>query len=255
VASWAVTFVAAFWILAKRERMLCFDRPRIAEVLDSWGRILHVGLPAAGTNLVAPVSMAVLTRIVAVHGDYAVAAFGVGTRIEALALIGVTSLGAALGPFVGQNFGAKNCARIRAAVRYSFIASMLYGLGMALLLALAAGPLARAFNDQPQVQAYTLEYLRLVPISYGLFGFALLVGSTFNAVNRPLNSALLAVVRLLVLAVPLAWAFGRVWGPTGVFAAACLANLGVGGLAWWLVRRFVDDAEERFEAEQPVPAT
>ena len=72
VISWSVTFVAAFWILARREKMLCFDRPPLSAVWASWRRILYVGLPAIGTNVVMPLSMALITRIVADQGEASV---------------------------------------------------------------------------------------------------------------------------------------------------------------------------------------
>jgi len=234
VVSWAATFAAAIWLLGWRERMLEWAWPRLRTVLDSWRRILHVGLPAAATNLLVPVSGAVLTRMVADHGEDAVAAFGVGARLEGVAMVGIFALATALTPFVGQNHGAARPDRVRAAIRFSVLAALLWGVGAALLLALLAQPLARAFNDQPEVVAATVLYLLLVPFSYGGFGVAILVNSAYNALGRPLTSAALIVLRMFVLAIPVAWLGSRWFGLAGVLAGMAAANV-LAGLAALLV--------------------
>lgn len=119
VISWFITFFAAFYVLIRREKMIAFERPTLKDVLTSWKQILHVGLPAAGNNILVPISAAVITRWVSSYGDTAVAAFGVGSRLESLALIGISAMSTAVTPFVGQNFGAHQCERIRAGLRFA----------------------------------------------------------------------------------------------------------------------------------------
>ena len=55
------------------------------------------------TQLLFPISNAFLTRIAADLGEATVAAFGVGTRIESIAMIGYMALSSVLIPFFGQN--------------------------------------------------------------------------------------------------------------------------------------------------------
>ena len=127
VVSWGVTFTASLWILGKREGMIrlpVFDPKR---TFDSWKQILYIGVPAAGTNVMEPLSMAVITRMISEYGEEAVAALGVGGRLEALSLIGLWGLSMAMTPFVGQNFGAGNYDRIRAALRFGSKFSLVWG--------------------------------------------------------------------------------------------------------------------------------
>ncbi|NIQ44145.1 MAG: MATE family efflux transporter, partial [Pseudomonas stutzeri] len=49
---------------------------------SSWAHLLHVGLPAAGTNVIIPASTAVVVAIIAEFGHEAVAGFGAASRIE-----------------------------------------------------------------------------------------------------------------------------------------------------------------------------
>ena len=127
VVSWGVTFTASLWILGKREGMIRLPIFDPKHSFDSWRQILHIGIPAAGTNMMEPLSMAVITRMISGYGKEAVAAFGVGGRLEALSLIGIWALSMAMTPFVGQNFGAGNSDRIRGALRFGL--KILTGVG------------------------------------------------------------------------------------------------------------------------------
>ena len=239
VASYTVSMSVAFWILGWREKMLTFEAPQVKHVLRSWKDILHIGLPAAGTNLLTPLAAGAVTRLVSGYGPHAVAAYGVGTRVEALSMMGIFALTAAITPFVAQNLGAGNGERIRETLRFVVRASIVWGGGVAVLLALVAEPLARIFNDDPEVVAMTARYFRVVPLSYAAFGIALLVASMFNSMQMPLKATWLAALRLAVLAIPLAWLGSTLWDLPGLFLGIAVANLTMGFVAGLYARREV----------------
>lgn len=242
VISWTVTFGAAFWLL-RRNDMLEFRFPAMGQLIDSWRRILRIGLPAAATNLLVPVSSGLLTRIVATHGTAAVAAYGVGLRLESLGMIGVFAMSTAITPFVGQNFGAHACDRVRQAVRYTASLAWKYGLGAALLFGLGAWVIAIAFSDDPDVRQLVRVFLWVLPFSWGAYGLAIIVNSVYNAMDRPLRSSALIVLRLFGLTLPLAWAGSYLYDVVGVFAGLAIANLTIGVVAYLSIRSFLHLAE------------
>ncbi len=229
-----LTLVAALLVLHYRERVLIWQWPILSELLDSWRAVLHVGLPAAATNMVNPISTAIITALLAGFGAEAVAAFGVATRIEALALMVIMALAASVGPFVGQNWGARRYARVFEALRLASLFSIGWGLLVAVLLALTGPSLAGLFDDHPQVVAIASLYLLMVPVSYGGNGVIMVSGAVFNALGQPLRATVVTLARWLLLYIPLAFIGGRLYGVAGVFAAACFSNLavGVGAFLW-----------------------
>ena len=74
--------------------------------LASARAVLHVGAPAAGTNVIIPVSTGVVVWMLATHGEATVAGFGAATRVESLALVIFYAMSSMIGPFAGQNHGA-----------------------------------------------------------------------------------------------------------------------------------------------------
>jgi putative MATE family efflux protein len=239
VGSRALTLVAALYILARRERMLSFERPALAEVLASWRSILHIGLPAALTNLIMPASLALVTRLVASFGVAAVAGFGVATRLEMIPIMFIHALGSVLVPFVGQNSGAGEVERIKSAVRFSHVVALGVGAVAVAVFWLAGASIARLFNDDPEVVKTVVLYGNLVGLGWGLQGVATLTSAIFNALNRPLPSGALSLLRMAVLYVPLAWVLSRWFGLEGIFVAGLIASVTTGGLAIWWVRAVV----------------
>ena len=238
VVSWGVTFTASLWILGKREGMIRLPIFDPKQTFDSWKQILHIGIPAAGTNMMEPLSMAVITRMISEYGKEAVAAFGVGGRLEALSLIGIWALSMAITPFVGQNFGAGNSDRIRAALRFGVRFSLVWGGVVFTVLYLLSGIIAPIFNDNKAVIASVILFLQIIPISYAMYGISTLVNSTFNALGKPLQASLVIILHLFVFVLPLAYLGSKVYGLKGIFVGIAVGNVAVGIIAYLMVQKF-----------------
>ena len=63
--------------------------------------------------MLTPIAAAILTAIAATYGEEAVAAFGVGSRIESIACLVVLALSMTLPAFISQNFGASKMDRVK----------------------------------------------------------------------------------------------------------------------------------------------
>lgn len=234
-----VIFLLSMWVLYFRENMITFQVPTFQEGLSSWKKVLYIGVPAAGTNLIMPVGMGIITSLVSVYGNPAVAALGVVTRVEMFALTMLMALGSVLAPFVGQNLGAGKKERIVLAVKYSQQFAMAWGGLMFILLLVLARPIASMFNDNPEVIANIILYLSLVPISYGLLSVLYLSNNVLNVLNKPLHAAVLMIMRMLVLYVPLSYVGSYLFGIQGIFGAASVANMIAGVAAYYWLNRIL----------------
>ena len=232
VVARSLMLVVGAWVIAVRRRMLGGRPASAAALWRSWRRVLHVGLPAAGTNIIIPLSAGIVIALLAGFGEHAVAGFGAAVRIESLSLVVFYAMSAVIGPFVGQNLGAGKTERIDDAIRHS--AKFCLGLGLAIALGLwiLAPALSALFSDEAEVIAVSTDYLRLVPVSYGAAGLVMVVNAAFNGAGKPLPAVVVSLLRTLVIYVPLAWAASRWLGVDGIFAAACFSNLVCGIIAY-----------------------
>jgi len=245
----ACIFVYAVHVM-RREDLLELHVPTAAELLASWRAILSVGAPAALSNLLGPGAAALLTALIAAQGEAAIAAYGIGTRIEALLMIAPFALTAALSPFIGQNWGAHENQRVADSVRISLRFSVAWCLGAVVLLWFTGGPMSRAFTPDAEVEAALRVYFRVLPVGYVAIAVVNVVNSTFNAVDRAVRATLVQAARSLLLAIPLAWLGGRWLGLEGIYGGVVLAAFGAAILALkWLPK--VLDVDDHLHAETP----
>ena len=234
IISRATTLIASLLILHYKEKMLCFNLPKFQVIWTSWKKILQIGLPAAAATMITPISIGVITSAIAYYGAEAVAAFGIASRIESLSLIAIVALSASIGPFVGQNWGAKKYHRVHRALNLSYLFCLGWGIMVAIILAPSASWLVSLFNNNPQVIQIATNYLWFVPISYAAAGVIYIASSTFNALGKPTPSMIMTGMRMIVLYIPLAYLGSKFFGVNGIFAAACISNLvvGIGAYIW-----------------------
>ncbi|GGB52474.1 MATE family efflux transporter [Oceanisphaera marina] len=235
--SWLMASVVGIWLLWRRERLLRWPLLQPGLLFIHWRKLLQVAIPASFTNLLNPLSTAVLMMILAGLGTEVVAAYGAASRIEALMLIAMMALSSVLAPFISQNTGAGQHQRSRRALLQSMRFAVGFQLGVFALLWVLAPWLADAFTDSQEVSRHLTFYLRLVPLGYGLQGCSMLLASALNGLRVSSISLLLNSIRLFGLLLPLAWLGSYWYGETGVFTGILIANILAGIIAatfaWW----------------------
>jgi putative MATE family efflux protein len=239
----ATTLVVSLYILYRRKGMITLEIPPFREVLQSWKRILYIGIPAASTRIIIPLATGVITRILSSYGPKTVAGYGVASRIEFFLLTVVVALAAVLAPFVGQNRGAGKHDRVRDAITFSRHFSLIYGVVLIGVLLIIARPLALLFNKDATVVATITSYLRIVPLGYGLQGVLILCVSAMNVMNRPLHAAALSIAQMFVLYVPLALLGSTLFGVQGVYGALAIAYILAGVVAHLVMKRILARSE------------
>lgn len=222
--------VVLYWYLY-RERL--FHRS-----LDGFARsarhILHVGIPAATTNMIQPVSAGVVTWLLAQFGTDVVAGFGVAGRIEAVVSMVVIGIGTSVVPFVGQNWGARKFDRAYSALNTCYAMSMGWGLIAATIMWFNADYFVSVINDDPNLVDVAVTFLHIVPFSIGFMGLIQISNHAFNALRKPVYAMILSISRLLIVYIPLALVLSNLYGFIGVFVATALANVlvGVTAVVW-----------------------
>ncbi len=241
VISWLVASIAVIYLLATHKRMITlkgFGFTRLSTtlptIIQDWYSMLRIGIPASATNMLGPIVLGILTRLISQYGEAAVAGYGVGTRIESLAMVVVMALSSVMTPFVAQNYGAGKQVRIKESLRAALIFSVCWELLITLILLTAAKPIAQIFNNNVAVIETTALFLWIVPISYGFQGMVMVICSSLNALQRPAIGMFINCIRLFALSIPFAYIGDSVLGLKGVFIGISIANIiaGLGALLW-----------------------
>jgi Na+-driven multidrug efflux pump len=175
--------------------------------------------------MLTPIAGAILTRVVAGYGEEAVAAWGVGSRLESFTTILVLALSMSLPPFISQNMGANRFERVKDAYWLVVKFVLAWQLFISVVLWLCSGLLASLFAKEQQVAELIQMFLIIVPLGYGLQGIIILTNSSLNAIHLPMSALVLSVIRLFVFFVPITITMGIFYDLQGIFSGAVIANL------------------------------
>ncbi|WP_323676264.1 MATE family efflux transporter [Halorubellus sp. PRR65] len=213
----------------------------VSDVVLEWSmvkRIVSLGAPASVEQSTRALGITVLTALVAFAGDDAVAALGIGNRINSLVFLPALGLARGTETVVGQNLGTQQAGRARRAVLYSsvIVAGVLAVLGV---VAYAfAGPITSVFiADAPDVVALGADYLRIIGPTFLFIGVFQVVQGAFRGSGSTRLAMTFAILSLWVFRLPPAYAFQEVlgMGAGGVWVAIALSNVlsMVAAVAWF----------------------
>ncbi len=181
-----------------------------------------IGIPAVLTQLATPVGNAYVTAEIALFGDDAVAGWAIIGRIVPVAFGAIFALSGAVGPILGQNFGARRYDRLRAVMRDSLIVTMVYVLGAWLLLALFRHQLATLFGATAEARELIVFFCLFAAGSF-LFNGALFVSNAaFNNLGHAGYSTIFNWGRATLGTVPFVWLGATLYGAVGVIAGWAL---------------------------------
>lgn len=221
-------------------------KPRFA----AWRRLAGIGLPAAGEALLTFAYMVLVMYLLRPFGAAEQAGFGAGQRLITMFLLPAMAICVAVGPMIGQSYGARLGGRIQDIFSTALKLSFWSGLFLVVTCYLFAHPLMLLFSPDPAVQNAGVHYLQilslnLLPISVALVCFGVLAG-----VGNTVPTLIGAAARAGVLVVATSWLSTRPgFSPTTIWTWSVVAAVVQMVINVWLVRRQLQKAMVKFSAE------
>ena len=241
--AWIVGALWILYILAVRRKLMLPRLLTLSELRESSREILKIGLPAAGANMLTPVAGGIMTAVVASYGAEAVAAWGVGNRMESIASIVVLALSMTLPPFISQNVGAGQVSRVKEAYSLTLKFVLIWQFLIFLVMWGLSSWIAVAFANEVEVSVLIQLFLMIVPLGYGMQGIIILTNSSLNAMHRPMTALTLSVIRLFVFFVPISVAGSFFFELKGLFAGTVIANVAMACVSLFVFKRAIADFE------------
>ncbi len=231
--SYGTAFCISLLDLRLRKKMLT-SHLKFSEMIESWKDLLRVGLPAAASQMIVPLTSSITVWMLGFFGPAVVAGYGVVSRLEAFSLIVVIGMATSLSAFVGQNWGAGHYQRALRGIRIGYVFAVLWGLIIAFVLFMGSQFLPKFFNPDPDVAGTVAQYLLYVPLSYCAAGSLFVTNSYLNAIGKSHAVAIISLLRYFVLYLPLAVLAMSYIGPIGIFGVISLVNFvaGIGAYFW-----------------------
>ncbi|WP_335655302.1 MATE family efflux transporter [Parasphingorhabdus sp.] len=231
-----VSAVFAIWPIAKSYGG--FSRFSLAEFHQDLSPILRLLIPAILTNIATPVGGFISYRFVADYSDDVIAGFAVVGRVVPVAFCLMFSLSGAIGPIIGQNFGALQFDRVRTTINQAAIFALGYALLIWPILYLLSDPISDAFHLVGEGRhVFWLFAVLLTPLFF--FNGMLFIGNAAcNNLGHPIWSTVMNWLRNTLGLLPFLW-FGREYlGLDGIVLAPAIGGI-IFGVAGYAVAQYL----------------
>ncbi len=187
--------------------------------------------PAVLANLATPVGSAFLSRIIASYGNEAVAAGAVIDRVTPIAFGGLFALSGAVGPILGQNWGAGLYPRMRRTLRDSYVVAAAYVVVTWLVLMLARNGIVAMFRLDPTSAAIVRAYCFASGPGWIGLGAMFVANASFNNLGAPIRSTLFNWGRATLGTIPFALIGAHYLGALGAMFGVLVAAIVFGAFA------------------------
>ena len=199
-------------IVLLRRGMLETTWPRVS----TWIAVSRVGLPIALTGVSFSLIYVAVTRTTTTFGTPALAAIGIGHRVESWIYMVSVGFGAAAAAIVAQNIGAGRIDRARRAGWLTMTYATVPGLVLSTVCLVASEELAALFTGDAATIAESARYLRISALSNVVIAAEIVLEAAMGGAGYTLPPMLTSTA-LTASRVPLAaWAAAR-WGPAGIW--------------------------------------
>ena len=183
-----------------------------------------VGLPSILSQSLIGINVFVMTQLASPFGEAAVAAIGIGARLETLAVFPSLSIMVAVLSLVGQNFGAGKYERVSQTVRQGLALAFFTLAAIGLIVHFCRGPLIAKFHPDPAAYPSAYHFLGITTLGYAFAGLSVVSSGAFQGLGRGLPFLFLNTLRLLGIAAPLGWLLARTHGEYGLHFAPLIAS-------------------------------
>ena len=235
VAARITITVAALWPIFRFHGGL--ERPDARAFAVDFPGLAAIAGPAILTQMATPIGQAYVTRMMAQYGEDAVAGMAIVGRLTPVAFGVLFALSGAIGPVIGQNYGAGKMGRVRRGFREGIVFTAVVVVSVTALLFVLRAPIADLFGATGE--ARRLVYLFCGPLALLFFfnGVIFVANAAFNNLGHPFYSTWVNWGRHTLGTIPFVILGAWAWGAPGVLIGQGVGGVAFAALAWIMARR------------------
>ena len=180
----SVSLVIILAKVLKNEKVKEINKVYLVPKLYYFKNIFFQSMPITVSICGYALAAAIIFTYVGQSGEYAVAGYGAGTRIEQVVLLPILGINTAIISIIAQNYGAKNISRIKetyfTAIKYSLIIMLVSGI----LVYISASIITSVFSNNPDVIEYGKRYLKISAFVLPAYPVFFLSNGLFMALKK-----------------------------------------------------------------------
>lgn len=157
-------------------------------------------------------------------GDLYVGTMSIMSSIMQLIIVPVQGISQGIQPIMSYNYGAGNLKRVKAAFSRMIIVCLMGTLLFGGLAVLKPEIYARLFSSNADLVDLTCRHMPVYFLGITIFGIQMGCQTTFLALGQAKVSLIIALLRKIILLVPLAILFPKFMGVQGIYLAEPVAD-------------------------------
>ncbi|HPR42140.1 MAG TPA: MATE family efflux transporter [Candidatus Methanofastidiosa archaeon] len=175
-------------------------------------QIVGIGIPASLTQLSYSISLFAMNTILAFYGADAIAAFGIGFKIESLAFLPMFGMAGAFVSAVGYFKGSGQTSKILSLKNFAYLSTMVFMSACAVIFFVFPESIYRIFTDSAMVIDMGREYMMINVLVYPIVPLTSISVAGFQGLGRGNPPLLISLIRSWFVVIPLSWVFSFIMG-------------------------------------------
>ncbi|SMY09409.1 MATE family efflux transporter [Flavimaricola marinus] len=242
IASVIARLVTLYFAMAPAIRHhAAYARPRPGFVLSHGRDVTSLAAPAVLANVATPVGSAFVTREMAKYGTDAVAGMAIIGRLIPVSFSVVFALSGAIGPILGQNFGAGRHDRVRTGYLAGLKFALVYVVVVAVILFALRNLLVDFFDASGLTASLLLLFCGPLALAYIFNGGIFVSNAAFNNLGHPAYSAGINWANCTLGTFPFVLAGSALFGAYGVLIGQAIGTTIFCIVAVWLALRVIEN--------------
>jgi len=242
VISEGIALLGFIWHIIVRKKTYLQIKPRefifTPQIMKN---ILRVGLPAAVAEIGLSIAVLGINLILSGFGDAAISAYGVGFRLDSIAILPILGLGAGAITMVGYFRGAKDYQGARRVYHMAIKLVLAFTITIGAIMFVLSWIAPHLFTKDAAVIDMASGYLRIIAFSYPFIGISIILSSAFQGMGRGLPSLVITMSRAILVTLPVAYvlAYHTGLGVTGAWIGLVASAVFSASVAFlWIERYF-----------------
>lgn len=237
ISRFAVAWVALYGVTKLHRLMGKFNKQYW---WDDQKEIFHVAIPAMSTNIATPIGNAYVTMMIASFGDGYVAGWAVVGRLLPVAFGMIFAISGAVGPIIGQNFGALLYDRVRLTNKRALQFTATYVIVVSVIIYFLQSYIVAIFNAQGDAAEMIKFYCTWLSVIFVFNGIIFIANGTFNNLGYPSTSTMMNIGKATLGTIPFVYFGGQWFGALGVVAGQAVGSVLFGIIAWFWAQRILN---------------
>ena len=166
-------------------------------------KIYAIAFPAILMQSIMSFMTVFMNMILASFSEIAVSVFSVYFKLQQFVFMAVLGMTNALVPIVAYNYGANKPDRIKQAIKFSLIISIIIMIIGTIVFQLFPEQLLFLFDAKENMLEIGIPALKIISLSFVFAGISVVLCSIFQALAKAVDSLIITLLRQLILIVPL----------------------------------------------------